>query len=183
MDDTAIIEMYFCRDQQAIAETDKKYGALCRSISSRIVGDERDCEECVNDSYLKVWNSVPPNRPSSLCAYLGRIVRNLSLDLFRKKNAAKRAEKDALCFEELSECIPDRPLGEAEDPALKDCLNNWLKALTKEQRIYFLRRYWLGEPLSDISLKYGISPNSLSVTLHRLRKSLKRALEQGGFSV
>ena len=180
MEDAAIIALFFSRDQRAIPETDKKYGALCSSISFRILQDKRDSEECVNDTYLKAWNTIPPQQPRSLSAYLGRIVRNLSLDRFRTKNAAKRGGGDALPFEELSECIPDTAQAQPVDPVLAECLDRWLDSLPKQQRVCFLRRYWPGEPLSEIAKRFDLPPERLAVTMHRLRKSLKRALEQSG---
>lgn len=181
LEDSEIIALYFERSQQAISETDIKYGALCRSISQRIVGDKRDAEECVSDTYFKVWNTIPPQKPESLSAFISRIVRNLSLDCFRKKSALKRGGEQ-LPFEELSECIPDRA-EDAQNEAVAECLNEFLAELPREQRIYFMRRYYMGEPLSDIAERYGISANNLGVMMLRLRKKFKKKLtEQGVFT-
>ncbi|MGN0633019.1 MAG: RNA polymerase sigma factor [Oscillospiraceae bacterium] len=185
LEDEEIIKLYFERAQSAISETDKKYGAFCKSISIRLVGDDRDAEECVNDTYLKLWVTIPPQRPNSLCAFIGKIVRNLSLDCLRRKNAAKRRENDALPFEELSECIPDNSSQneweERRRAEISDCINGFLSSLPQDQRVYFMRRYWYGEPLADIAERYGIPANNLGVIMHRLRKKLKKCLEKSGF--
>ncbi|MBP3270727.1 MAG: sigma-70 family RNA polymerase sigma factor [Ruminococcus sp.] len=178
LEDSSLIALYFERSQQAITETDLKYGKMCRTISVRIVGDRRDAEECVSDTYLKVWNTIPPERPNSFSAYISRIVRNLSLDCYRRKNAQKRQGED-LPFEELSECIAERP-DDSQNEAVAEALNEFLSELPKEQRIYFMRRYYLGEPLSDIAERYGISSNTLGVTMHRLRKKFAKKLIESG---
>ena len=177
-EDNEIVEMYFMRDEQAIVQTDLKYGALCRSISVRIVTDRRDAEECVSDTYMHAWNSIPPQRPQSLAAFLGRIVRNLSLDCYRRKNAQKRT-CECVPLDELAECIPDTS-SEQGDSELTRAINDFLAGLPQEQRLCFMRRYYLGEPLADIAERYGISANKLGVTMHRLRKRLKEHLVRAG---
>lgn len=184
MEDNLIIELYFRRDQRAVSETDVKYGKLCRSISIRIVRDENDAEECVNDTYLHAWNTIPPQRPNSLSAFLGRIVRNLSLDRYRRNTAEKRGGAAGFApFDELEECIPDTAVSierQIEERELSACINAFLEELPQEQRVCFMRRYWLGEPLSDIAKRYGMSANSLGVTMHRLRAKLKAKLIESG---
>jgi RNA polymerase sigma-70 factor (ECF subfamily) len=177
MEDSRIIELYFERNERAIAETDQKYGAMCRAISGRIVADKSDAEECVNDTYFHAWNSIPPQKPDSLCAFVGAVVRNLSLDRYRKNHAKKRAGT-FVPFDELAECIPaDSPADDFNTRCLSETVNVFLSGLSEEHRIYFMRRYWLGEPLADIAKRYGVSANSLAVTMHRLRARLKKALE------
>ena len=180
-EDSEIIALYFSRDQRAITETDTKYGTLCRTISLRIVGDSRDAEECVSDTYMKAWNTIPPQKPDSLGAFLGRIVRNISLDCFRRKSAQKR-KGDCIPFEELSECLPERDRsGEfAMNEAVNESLNEFMASLPQEQRIYFMRRYYMGEPLNVIAERYGISANKLGVMMHRLRKKFKQKLIKDG---
>lgn len=183
MDDNLIIELYFSRDERAISETDAKYGVFCRTISRRIVRDESDAEECVNDTYLHTWNSIPPQRPGSLCAFVGRIVRNLSLDRYRRNTAEKRGGGSFAPFDELEDCIPDNAKSvdaQIEERELSECINAFLEELPQEQRIYFMRRYWLGEPLADIAKRYGVSANSLGVIMHRLRAKLKTRLTESG---
>lgn len=179
MEDSQIIGLYFARDEQAITETDSKYGTMCRSIAVRILGNIDDADECVNDTYLKTWNSIPPNNPDSLCAFVGRITRNLSLDKYRKNKAAKR-NTYFMPLEELAECIADFDDAGGEDVPfeLKAAINEFLDELPQEHRVYFMRRYWLGESLTDISKRYGISANKLGVMLFRIRKRLKTKLEK-----
>ena len=179
LEDSEIIALYFKRDQRAISETETKYGALCRSISLRIVGDSRDAEECVSDTYFKVWNSIPPQKPDSLAAFLSKIVRTLSLDVFRRKGAQKRGGDEDIPFEELSDCIPDRAV-EKENEAVREILEKFLETLPQEQRVYFMRRYYFGEPLSEIAERYGVSANSLGVLMHRLRKRFGKMLTESG---
>ena len=180
-EDSQITALYFSRDERAISETDRKYGSFCRTISIRIVGDSRDAEECVSDTYMKTWNSIPPQQPESLGAFLGRIVRNISLDCYRRKSAQKRSG-DSIPFEELSECLPDMSGGGDEDlnAAVAASLNEFLSSLPEEQRIYFMRRYYMNEPLSLIAERYGISANKLGVIMHRLRKKFKDKLIKDG---
>lgn len=179
LEDQEIVEMYFMRDQQAIVRTDEKYGALCRSISVRIVTDSRDAEECVSDTYMHAWNSIPPQRPQSLAAFLGRIVRNLSLDCYRKKNAQKRS-CECVSIDELSECVADPREQSGSDPDLTKAINEFLEKLPQEQRIYFMRRYFMGEPLNEIAERYGVNARNLGVTMHRLRGRLKKHLIASG---
>lgn len=180
MEDSEIIALYFARDERAITETDTRYGALCRTVSMRIVGDSRDAEECVSDTYMKAWNSIPPQKPDSLGAFLGRIARNISLDCFRRKQARKR-QGETIPFEELSECLPDNSGAEADmNAAVAQSLNEFLAGLPQEQRVYFMRRYYMGEPLNLIAERYGISANKLGVMMHRLRKRFKQKLVADG---
>ncbi len=180
-EDSEIIALYFSRDQRAITETDTKYGTLCRTISQRIVCDSRDAEECVSDTYMRAWNTIPPQKPDSLGAFLGRIVRNISLDCFRRKSAQKR-KGDDIPFEELSECLParDNSAENALNSAVADSLNEFLASLPQEQRVYFMRRYYMGEPLNLIAERYGVSANKLGVMMHRLRKKFRQKLIKDG---
>lgn len=179
-EDSQIIALYMARDERAISETDTKYGSYCRTISIRIVTDSRDAEECVSDTYMKTWNSIPPQQPESLGAFLGRIVRNISLDCYRRKHARKR-QAESIPFEELSECLPDTRDGEDElGEAVAQSLNEFLGSLPEEQRIYFMRRYYMNEPLSLIAERYGISANKLGVMMHRLRKKFREKLIKDG---
>lgn len=145
----------------------------------RILGDSRDAEECMSDALLKLWNSIPPQKPDSLGAFLSKVVRNLSLDVFRRKGAQKRGGDEDIPFEELSECIPDNA-EEAENDAVREVLNKFLETLPQEQRVYFMRRYYYGEPLAEIAKRYGVSANSLGVTMHRLRKRFGKMLTDSG---
>lgn len=180
-EDSEIIELYVSRNEQAITETDIKYGAFCRSVSLRIVKDMRDAEECVSDTYFKAWESIPPELPRSLSAFLGRIVRNISLDRYRRRNAKKRSSEN-IPYEELSECIPDNSdTSETQlNNAIADSLNEFLSELPQEHRVYFMRRYYMGEALNEIAARYGISANRLAALMHRLRKKFKAKLIADG---
>ena len=179
MEDISIIELYFARDEQAITETDKKYGKFCYGIAKNLVASVQDAEECVNDTYIKTWNSIPPNRPDSLMAWLGRIVRNISLSHIRKRNAQKRGGGDIL-LGELEECIPAKSniYEELEVKELAASINKWLSKQNEFNRILFVKRYWNGESLAALALESGLAKNTLSQRLKRLRGSLKEHLER-----
>lgn len=182
MDDNTIIELYWSRNERAIKETDTKYGRLLHSISYNILSNRQDSEECVGDTYLKAWNNIPPQKPSSLCAYLGRLVRNISIDLWRKNRADKRYNGLEIILSELAECIPstDTTETEYEGKALSEIISEWLYTLTKEDRVLFLHRYWFGYSLKELAHEYNISPNKLAGRMFRLRESLKVNLEKEG---
>lgn len=180
MEDGEIIELYFARNEDAISETDAKYGRYCSNISRNILRNEPDVEECVNDTYLHTWNSIPPTRPTSLMAYLGKIVRNISLNLFKAKHTKKRGSGEyELVYDELSNVVPasDRVEDIYEGMALKDLLNRWLDSLSSEQRLVFVGRYWYFDSVSSISAKMGYSESKTKMLLLRLRNKLKEYLE------
>ncbi|MBR0326803.1 MAG: RNA polymerase sigma factor [Clostridia bacterium] len=142
MEDKQIIELYFARNESAIAETDKKYGAYCRTVAYRILEDRLDSEEIANDTYLRLWNSIPPQRPDPLKPYIGRISRNLALDVYDAKHAKKRGGV-TLALEELAECLPfedGREIGESA--ALSDLLSRFISSLRERERTIFVRRYF-----------------------------------------
>ena len=186
MEDSAIVELYWARDQLAIALSDEKYGPLCRSVSRNILGSREDAEECVNDTWHRAWNAMPPQRPVSLRAFLARIARNLSLDRWRSQRAQKRGEgAGELALElalELEECVPAAPSAEAETEAREAarCVDRWLAALPREDRVAFVRRYWYGQRVDELALQLGRSPNGMAQRLRRLRGSLREALEREG---
>lgn len=180
MEDGEIIELYFARNEAAIRETDAKYGRYCSSISRNILRNESDVEECINDTYLHTWNSIPPTRPTFLMAYLGKIVRNISLNLFKAKHAKKRGMgENELIYNELTNVIPATDCVEDvyEGMALKDILNRWLNSLTHEQRLIFVGRYWYFDSIASISAKMGCSESKTKMILLRLRNKLKEYLE------
>ncbi len=185
MEDAAIVALYWSRDEAAIAETQRKYGAYCRTIAQNILGSWEDAEECVSDAWHRAWNAIPPQRPDSLPAFLGRIVRNLSLSRWRRERAQKRyAGLDAM-LSELEDCLPDpRGVEEAvEGRALTGCIERWLEGLDREDRAVFLRRYWYGQEVRALAKEWGVGPNQMAKRLQRLRKDLRRSLEQEGMTV
>lgn len=185
MEDEKIIALFFQRSEEAIGHLAKKYGAVCHSLSHQILGDRRDAEECVNDGYLGVWNTVPPQRPDPLVTYLCRIVRNLSIKRYHANRAAKRNGRYDLALEELEDCIPGAggPEEALEARELADHLDRFLAGLSVRDRVLFLRRYWFGDTLCQAGEKVGITEKNASVRLTRLRKKLRNYLEERGVAV
>lgn len=185
MTDSQIINLFFQRSESALICVRETYGALCRSVARRILPDERDVEECLNDTCLKIWNAIPPERPDSLAAYLSRITRNLALDRYSYNNAEKRSTALTDAFEELEVCLPSSHSVETEAQAneLKRFLNHFLETQKKQNRIYFVRRYWYGESISDIAQTFGVSEEKVKSSLFRTRNLLRTALEKEGVSI
>ncbi len=185
MDDFAVIDLFFMRDENALKETRRKYGDFIRYIALNITGFMTDAEECENDTYLKLWNSIPPERPEFFKAYIGKIVRNCALSCYRKNKAAKRDGGIAVLLDELSECIPSSVNVEEEyyGKELSELLNNFLKTLPEEDRAVFIRRYYYGESVKAIAEKNAASPSKISSELFRIRKKLKKELEKEGVTV
>ena len=182
MDDLAIVELYHRREEQAIAESDKKYGALCRSIALRLLSLREDAEECVNDTWHAAWNRIPPERPHSLGAFLGRITRNLSVSRWRREHAQKRYDGMEILLSELEDCVPaPGTVEEALDRRqLARAISAWLDSLAEEDRRLFIRRYWYGDPVKELAAERGERANGISQRLLRLRKALRTFLESEG---
>ena len=182
MEDSAIIDLYWARDQAAVTETDRKYGPLCRSLSLRITGSREDAEECVNDTWHRAWDTMPPQRPESLGAYLLRIVRNLSIDRWRARRAEKRGCGLESLVLELEDCVPAAPSAEAAWEARETAaaIDRWLDGLDRADRVLFVRRYWYGDRVDELAARLGKSPNTTAQRLRRLRAGLRRALEREG---
>ena len=185
MEDQQIVELYFARSESAIAETDKKYGRYCHSIAYRILEDQEDANEIVNDTYLKTWNTIPPNRPDPLKPYVGMISRHLSLDRYEEYHTQKRGGQVPLVLEELAECIPDNDSGAdiGESVALRDALGRFVRSLPEKTQEIFLQRYWYSRSVAEIAEGYGMRENSVTVLLHRTRKKLKAHLQKEGFDL
>ncbi len=183
MEDQEILELYFSRRDEAIRETEKKYGGMCLQIANHILSCLEDAEECVNDAYLKAWNAIPPARPDRLGVWLGRVVRNTALNLWKKNHRKKRytAGMEQL-FSELEECIPSPASVDAalEEEELETLLNRWLAGLSGEDRILFLRRYWNCEALSRLEREYQMSHGKMAKKMYQLRRDLKAQLEKEG---
>ena len=183
VDDNTIVELFFARSEQAVRELDEKYGKLCRSLSNNILHSREDAEECVNDAYLGVWNAVPPARPDPLAAFLCRIVRNLSLARYHAGAAAKRGGGSyAAALEELEECLasPQTVEKELEEQELVRLIEGFLDALSREDRALFLRRFWFSDSYGAIAARTGLTEKNVSVRLSRVRKRLRRYLEERG---
>lgn len=178
--DRQIVDLFFERSESAIAETQKKYEKYCMYIAKNILGNREDAEECVNDAYLALWQNIPPARPDDLPAYLGRIVRNSSIDILRHRKAAKRGfDATVMITDELAECLGDFDAPSAADNfTLRRALDSFLASLPARTRIIFVQRYWYMCPLRDIARDLGISENNVKVTLYRTRGELKKFLEK-----
>ncbi len=181
MDDNEIVELYWIREEKAIAETDKKYGKYCRTIAYNILQNKEDTEECVNDTYFNTWNSIPPQRPNILKSFLGKIIRNTALNIYERKKAKKRNKVMEVALEELNECIStdDNIEHEIQYNELVQKLNNFIENLPQDKRKIFLERYWYLSPIKDISSKNKISESEVKTTLFRIRKKLKDYLKEG----
>lgn len=181
LDDTAIIKLFHQRDERAIRAADAAYGNYCRSIAMRILGSFSDAEECVNDTFLRAWNTIPPQCPAKLSLYLGRIARNLSIDRARKNRAAKRdgGNYEGL-LEELEPFLPCAETVEqaVEDAALREALNRFLHTLSRRDCTLFLRRYFYADSVPDAAKQCGVSESNAKVILHRTRKKLQLFLER-----
>ena len=178
IDDEKIIDLFFKRDQQAIQELDKKYGKICHNLSYNIVNNRQDAEECVNDAYLGAWNAIPPVRPNPLLSYIVKIVRNISLKIYWRKEAAKRSGHYTIALEEIESYIADQKTVEDEIEAreLARFIGEFLDTLTLENRVIFMRRYWFADSYKDIAEFMGLSEKNISVRLTRIREKMKQYL-------
>ena len=184
MTEENILAMYFRRDADAIYETELKYGGFCYSVAYNILSDKEDSEESVNDTYLETWNRIPPTRPNSLKAYLGRLCRHISISRFRQRTAQKRGGSEvSLCIEALAECIPygfdiQRAV---EAKELVAFLNGFIFSLDKRTRNIFLARYWYAYSTPEISRTFGMNENTVKTVLRRTRIKLLDAMEMEGW--
>jgi RNA polymerase sigma-70 factor (ECF subfamily) len=180
MDDARIIELYWQRDERAVSESRAKYGGLLMRIAVNILQNAEDGEECVSDTYIRAWDTMPPQRPHSLAAYLGRIVRNLSVNRWHTLRAQKRGGGAELLLSELEECAPANASAEqeAERAELTAAIDRWLRSLSRSDRALFLRRYWYGDAVNMLAEECGVTPRALASRLYRLRQGLRRELEK-----
>lgn len=186
MEDKDIVSLYFERNDNAITETSVKYRAYCMTVAVNILENSQDAEECVNDALHKVWNSIPPASPENLRTYIGKIVRNLSFDRFRKSTAKKRGKGEiAAVLDELSEIVSGKntPETEVDRKELTKEINGYLNSITKEKRSIFVMRYWYSLPVSEIAKRTKKTETNVSVILNRLRNSLKTYLNERGYEL
>ena len=178
MEDEKIIDLFFVRSEQAIRELDNKYGKICHNFSYNIVNSRQDAEECVNDAYLGAWNAIPPAKPNPLLSYIVKIVRNISLKIYWRKEAAKRSSHYTIALEEIEACIADQKTVEDEIEAreLARIIEDFLDTLTVENRVIFMRRYWFSDSYKDIAELVGLSEKNISVRLTRIREKMKQYL-------
>lgn len=183
MDDKKILDLYWMRSEAAISETANKYGRYCHFIAFNILRNNEDSQECVNDVYLKAWKTIPPQRPSRLSVFLGKITRNLSLNLYKKQNAEKRGNGQIpLVLDELQECIPtaDSTKQAIDELILTEILNRFLSSLPAETRKIFMRRYWYLSSVKEIAEDFHIGESKVKMLLLRSRNKLKMLLEKEG---
>ena len=178
IEDEKIIDLFFNRSEKAIQELDIKYGKVCHKLSYNILNNKQDAEECVNDAYLGAWNAIPPTRPNPLLSYIVKIVRNISLKIYWRKEAAKRSGHYTIALEEIEGYIADQKTVEDEIEAreLARIIEEFLDTLTVENRVIFMRRYWFADSYNDIAELVGISEKNISVRLTRIREKMKQYL-------
>ena len=186
MDDEQILDLYFARDEQALAETDRKYGGYCFTLANGILNSEQDAEETVSDTYWKAWNTIPPHRPSVFKLFLAKITRNLAFSRWRQYSAEKRGGGEMnLVLDELAECIA-APVGVEEQVSAKELgktIRAFLDTLPVQEQDIFLRRYFFVEESGTIAKRYGMKPATVLRTLSRTRMKLKKYLTREGYAV
>ncbi len=186
MDDNAIIQLYWDRDERAIEETNGKYGRYCRAVAMNILSSERDAEECVNDTWLGAWNAMPDSWPERLAAFLGKLTRNLAFNKYKQSRARKRGGGEMeLILDELAECVSDaddveRTIGRGE---LSRAVSEFARSLPEDKRRIFVRRYWYAEAVTDIARELELTRAGVSKTLERVRGQLREFLLERGFEV
>lgn len=186
MEDARIIELLWRRDEAGLQGARESYGALCTGLADNLLGSREDAEECFSDALLRLWNSVPPERPQHLRAYLAKLTRSAAIDRLRALMAEKRGGgvSDAL-IDELAECVSGREDAESETMtrALGEAISRFLRNIPARQRTLFVRRYFRGEPVQELAGRFGMRANSVTVSLKRTREKLRAYLEQEGFTL
>lgn len=186
MEDEAIVQLYWDRNEQAIPATAEKYGSYCTTIARNILGSREDAEECVNDTYLHAWNAMPPHRPQVLSTFLGKITRNLSFNRHRHNTAEKRGGGAVpAVLEELSELVSGQDDVEQvlDRKELIEAIDAFLAALPQVKRSIFVRRYWYTDSIPEIAFRHGMKEGTVSMTLSRLRRKLHDHLSERGFEL
>ena len=185
MDDVKIVELFWERSEDAIRYAQEKYGTYCYYIAYNILYSEPECEECVNDTYLRAWDTMPPEKPIALSAYLGRITRNLALDRLAYQKREKRDSAFATVLDEVSEMLPDTSTmpESTDDVALHEAINSFLRSLDADTRIIFVRRYWYDSAISEIAADYSLPVGTVKSTLSRTRKRFREYLQKEGIYI
>ena len=184
MEDQGIIDLFFERSEQAITETDKKYGGYCYAIAYNILSSREDSEESVSDTYLTAWNTIPPTKPVHFFAYLAKICRHLAFDRLDWNNAAKRKAEVVALTQEMEECIPGHwQETDVRSAEISRLVSSFLWKQTADNRMIFVRRYWYGDSVSEIALRYEISQSAVLMRLSRMREKLAVYLKKEGFQV
>ena len=182
VEDQQIIALFQQRSENAIVELSAKYGPLCKKLAYNILGDRHDAEECVNDAYLTLWNKIPPEAPEPLSAYLCAVVRNIAINRYYYNTAAQRSSSYTVALQEIEGCLPS-PASVESDYLAKETtrsIEQFLKKQDQKARVLFMRRYWYGDSIEELSALFGISKHQVSVRLHRIRTKLKKHLIKEG---
>ena len=182
LSDAEIVSLYYERNETALGHTRRQYGNLYRHVAFSILENSEDADECLNDTLLRMWNSIPPAKPFNLSAYGAKIARNLALDRIEKEQAQKRSGK-AVLLSELDDALPDSGTDEASDADLAEAIDAFLRSLSRDERILFVRRYFYGQSCSELSDHFASSESKIKSGLFRLRKKLKKHLEKEGISL
>lgn len=182
MEDEEIIRLLFARSEQAVAELAQKYGPLCGRLARNLLGSDQDAEECLNDTWLAAWNTIPPAKPELLRAYLCRLTRNIAISRYHGTRAAKRDRQYDRALDQLEGCLASRLTteGELEAKELAQAIGRFLDTLDRENRVLFVRRYWYADPVAELGRQMGIGGAAVSARLFRVRRQLKHYLEQEG---
>ena len=184
MDDKHIVALFFERDQRALTETQQKYSRYLYRVAHNVLQNQQDAEECVNDTYLRAWNAIPPHRPSRLSVFLGKITRRLALDRYAALTADKRGGgTQAAILEEWRDALPDTDGNPTDDLAIRETLNRFLRRLPAEKRRVFIRRYWYVDSIRDIADLNHATESAVKMTLSRTRGELKAFLEKEGITI
>ena len=184
MDDKRIVELFFERNEQALTETKQKYSRYLHRVAHNILQNQQDAEECVNDTYLRAWNAIPPHRPTRLSVFLGKIARRLALDRYASLTADKRGGgTQAAILEEWRDALPDTDGDPADDMAVRDALSRFLRQLPADKRRTFIRRYWYGDTITAIAAESRSTESRIKMMLARTRDELKTFLEKEGIAL
>ena len=184
MNDLEIIELYFKRDEKAIEETDAKYGKLCHRIAYNILNNDEDSEECVNDTYIGVWNAIPPTRPNNFMAFVCRITRNLYLKHLEKMARQKRSATTIVSLDELAEVLPDDSIADGfSDEDIAKAISDFLRSENEDARNVFMRKYYFFDSISDISRRFGFTESKVKSMLFHTRNKLKEYLIKEGVEI
>ncbi len=185
LEDSKIIELFFAREEHAITLLSAKYGMVCSRIARNILKNDRDAEECVNDTYLAAWNTIPPQNPSPLKTYIFRIVRNISIAKYHANTSVKRNSYYDAALEELESCLAVSVSVEQEVAAteLSKQIDSFLATLDEESQMLFVRRYWYSDDIADLADRFHTSSNNVSVRLSRIRSKLKKHLQKEGYEI
>ncbi|MBE6666627.1 MAG: sigma-70 family RNA polymerase sigma factor [Ruminococcaceae bacterium] len=184
MDDQKIVELYFFRSEQAIKETDIKYGKLCRSIAYNILQNDEDAEECVDDTYIGVWNTIPPKKPDNFMAFVCKIARNLALKRLESETRQKRSQATVISISELEEILPDESIAaDVSNEEIGKLISNFLRKEKADIRKVFIRKYYFFDSVSEIAERYGFTESKVKNMLYHTRNKLKEYLIKEGIEI